>query len=51
MTENEIELLSMIRNHTNPAQALITAIEVIISCLAQSESFVEPSVVDYPEPF
>ena len=31
MTENEIELLEMIRNHPNPEQALIVAIEIILS--------------------
>ena len=44
MTENELKLLSMIREHNNPEQALIIAIETIISYLKQFESFEEPSV-------
>lgn len=35
MTNNEIELLNIIRENDNPTQALITAIEIIISCLEQ----------------
>lgn len=45
MTDNEIQLLSMVREHDNPEQALITAIEVILTYLAQPESFEEPSLV------
>lgn len=36
MTNNELELLTMIRNNDNPEKALITAIEIIIKCLEQS---------------
>jgi hypothetical protein len=39
MSENEIMLIEMIRNHPNPDEALITAIEVIIDYLKQLESF------------
>ena len=39
MTNNEIELLNLIRNNANPEQALITAIEIIIKYLEQPESF------------
>lgn len=35
MTENEIELIEMIRNNPNPEQALVTAIEIIIDFLKQ----------------
>jgi hypothetical protein len=38
MTENEIMLIEMIRNHSNPEDALVTAIEIILSHL------------DHPEP-
>ena len=39
MTENELKLLSIIRENENPEQALITAIELIIKYLEQPESF------------
>ena len=39
MTNNELELLSMIRENDNPEQALIKAIEIIIKYLEQPESF------------
>ena len=45
MTNNEIELLKLIRENDNPEQALVTAIEIIILCLTQPESFEEPSLV------
>ena len=44
MTDNELELLNLIRNNDNPEKALVTAIETIISYLKQFESFEEPSV-------
>ena len=39
MSETELKLLSMIRNHDNPGQALLTAVELIIKYLEQPESF------------
>ena len=39
MTKNELELLNLIRENDNPEQALIIAIEILISCLEQPESF------------
>ena len=39
MTENEIELLQIIRENENPEKALITAIEIITKYLEQPESF------------
>ena len=48
MTENEIQLLNLIRNNENPEQALVTAIQIITDYLKQSQSFAEPSVV-YPQ--
>lgn len=34
MTDNEIKLLNMVRENENPEQALITAIEIVLVCLA-----------------
>ena len=39
MTENELKLLKLIRESDNPEQALIIAIEILISYLTQPESF------------
>ena len=39
MTENEISLVEMIRNNENPAQAFVTATEIILGCL----KLLEPS--------
>lgn len=33
MTDKEIKLLNMVRENDNPEQALITAIEIVLSCL------------------
>ena len=38
MTENEIKLLEMIRNHPDPGQALLIAIDIICKHLEQFES-------------
>jgi hypothetical protein len=38
MTENEIALINIIRNHPNPEQALLVAIEIICKHLEQFES-------------
>lgn len=38
MTQNELELLNLIREHDNPEQALITAIEIIVEHLNLLES-------------
>lgn len=35
MTNNEIELLNIVRENDNPTKAIITVIEIIISCLEQ----------------
>jgi hypothetical protein len=43
MTENEIKLIEMVRNHNDPEKALITAVEIILRYLEQPESFEEPS--------
>jgi hypothetical protein len=39
MTENEIMLIEAIRNHPNPENAIVIAIEIISNFLKQSESF------------
>ena len=45
MTDNELELLYIIRNNENPEKALEIAIQTIIEFLERSESYQEPSVV------
>lgn len=39
MTENELKLLETIKNHPNPEQAILIAIEIISDFLKQPESF------------
>lgn len=39
MSETECMLLEMIRNHSNPEEAIVIAIEIICSYLEQPESF------------
>ena len=39
MTENEKELINMIRENDNPEQALMTATVIILDFLKQHESF------------
>lgn len=50
MSETEQELITLIRENDNPEQALLVAIDVILSFLAQPESSPEPSVACSPEP-
>ena len=42
LSENEKELIGLIREHDNPGQALMTAATVILGYLKQLESFEEP---------
>lgn len=49
MTQNELELLNLIREHNNPEQALITAIEIIVEYLNLHESFELKPSVDFRE--
>ena len=42
MTNNEKELITLIRENENPEQALLTAIHTIATFLEQSLSFQEP---------
>ena len=44
MTNNERELINIIRESNNPEQALITAMIIIGSALEQSLSYQEPNV-------
>lgn len=37
MTNNEIELLELIRNSDNPEQAIVTAVEIILSYISNPE--------------
>ena len=41
MTENEKELIKLIRENDNPEQALVTATVIILDYLKQHESFEE----------
>lgn len=38
MTENEITLINLIRNHTDPAKAFVTALEIILLFVKQDSS-------------
>lgn len=49
MTEKEITLLEMIRNHPKPEQALLTAIEIITAYLNPHASSESTLSVDYRE--
>lgn len=49
MTENEIKLLEMIRNHDNPEQALLVAVEFILDFLNHHESVELKSSVEFSE--
>ena len=43
MTENEKELINIIRENDNPEQALMTAAVIILGFLKQHESYQEAS--------
>ena len=49
MTSNELELVEMIRNHNDPQQAILIAIDTITSFLKQLESSQEPMAVGLQE--
>lgn len=49
MTNNELELLGVIRNHENPQQAILIAIDTITSFLKQLESSQAPTAVGLQE--
>ena len=44
MSENEIELINMIRENDNPERALTVAATIILGFLKQRESSEEPAV-------
>ena len=50
MSSKEIELIDIICNDQNPAEAMIIAIQTIIDFLAQSESCQVPNPVSSREP-
>lgn len=45
MTDNESELIRIIRENDNPEEALMTAAVIILGFLKQHESFVEQAPV------
>lgn len=49
MTDNERELLNIIRNSNNPERALELALNIIVDFLTPPESFREPSSACPPE--
>ena len=49
MSENETKLIEMIRNHPNPGQAFVTAMEVILLFLKHHEQPESTSVADRQE--
>lgn len=49
MTENEIELINMVREHDNPVQALLIATKTIVSYLMRQQSYSKPIPVDLQE--
>jgi hypothetical protein len=48
MTENELQLVNLIRNSAHPEQAIVTALTVILDYLKQDESF-EAQAPAYPQ--
>ena len=49
MSENEIKLIEMIRNNSNPDKAFVMALEIILLFLKHHESLELTSVVDFRE--
>lgn len=49
MTNNEMELVDLVRNHSNPTQAILIAIDTITSFLRQLESSQAPNAVALQE--
>ena len=50
MTETEIKLIELINENDNTNQAILTAVEAILSFLEQRESSPKPSADPFPEP-
>ena len=49
MTANEQELINIIRENDNPVQALVTAVDIILSFLKQLGSYQEQAAADLQE--
>lgn len=49
MTDNEMELIKIIRENDNPQTALAVAVETILLYLKQRGSYQEPAVADLRE--
>ena len=49
MTDNELELIKLVRENDNPGQALVTAVETILLYLKQHESSEEQAAADLQE--
>lgn len=49
MTDNEMELINIIRENDNPEIALVTAVETILLYLKQHGSYQEQAVADLRE--
>lgn len=48
MTDNETQLISLIRNHENPTQALLLATAILISVIKPTAKVEEPSLAVHP---
>ena len=48
MSENNMELIRMIRENDNPGLALNAAVVIVLGYLQQLESFEEQAVADLP---
>ena len=49
MTANEQDLINLIRENDNPAQALATAVDIILLYLGQRGSYQEQAAADLRE--
>ena len=49
MTANEQELINIIRENDNPVQALVSAVDIILSFLKQHGSYQEQAAADLQE--
>ena len=50
MTDKEIKLINMIRNHNDPNKATVIALTTICWYLMQSQSFAKPFAAGFQEP-
>ena len=49
MTDNERELIKLLRENDNPEKALITAVDIILLALVQQKSFEAQAVAETQE--